>query len=100
MEFTKEELEEIVNRQKRGYFAIPLPFYQRLAAFALTLMAERDEARRELAEAEEAILAVRERVLQTKAGEPREAIWDLLKFFAIWDAGAPAVRRALERGEL
>ena len=54
-----------------------------------------DDARRLLAEAEEAIRVVVHRVLRVKTGEPRQELWDLLKFIEAWQAKEPAVRRAL-----
>jgi len=54
-----------------------------------------ETAERKLAEAEEAIREVTRIVLRAKTGEPRQAIWDLLKAVEMWASRNPAVRRAL-----
>lgn len=55
--------------------------------------------REELMEAEDAIREVVKLVLGVKTGEPREAIWSLLKSFKSVTSNTPAVRRARERKE-
>lgn len=52
----------------------------------------------ELREAESAIRNVNAALLNIKHGEPREALWILLKFAAQWALHDPAVVRALARG--
>lgn len=64
---------------------------------ALTAKAELAAVLEELDEAEEAILDIRSRVLAVKTGEPREELWNLLKYAERWQSCDPAVRRALER---
>lgn len=61
--------------------------------------ADRDRLREELREAEEAIRVIFKLVLRVKTGEPREAIWSLLKSFKSVASNTPAVRRARERKE-
>lgn len=51
-----------------------------------------------LSESQAAIRQAREFVLATKAGEPREAIWLLLKKFEQWASQNLAVRLALGGG--
>lgn len=55
--------------------------------------------RAELREAEEAIRSIAKLVLRVKTGEPREAIWSLLKSFKSVASNTPAVRRARERAK-
>lgn len=61
--------------------------------------AERDEARRELFEAEDAIREANRIMLAAENGEPRESIWKLLKSAKAWRLVFVAVRRALARKE-
>lgn len=61
--------------------------------------AEIARLREELREAEEAIRSIVKLVLRVKTGEPREAIWSLLKSFKSVASNTPAVHRARERAK-
>ena len=61
------------------------------------LEAERDEARRELFEAEDAIREADRIMAAAETGEPRESIWRLIRSAKAWRLVQLAVRRALDR---
>lgn len=61
--------------------------------------AERDEARRELFEAEDAIREADRIMAAAETGEPRESIWRLIQSAKVWRLVQLAVLRARERGK-
>lgn len=97
IKFTREELGHLIAYAGRGGYASQPQ--GRLAAFALTQMDRIEQLERELREAEEAMLNLRSAVLKTRAGEPREALWELLKRVERWSSREPSVARALARME-
>lgn len=54
-----------------------------------------ESERAESAALKEAVRAIHRKVLKVESGEPRQALWDLLKFAEQWSTRDPAVRRAL-----
>lgn len=92
-EFTRETLIRYADPTNKAFG----PTVRHLAAYTLTLLDRAERAERELAEAEGAIRNIRSKVLSMKTGEPREVLWNLLKYAERWQSCDPAVRRALDR---